>query len=321
VKAEPGGYVAIDRTWKSGDEVALELPMRISVRTWHANNSGVSVYRGPLTYSVSIGEKWVRYGGTDAWPSYEVLPTRPWNYGLVLNPDDPAGSFKVVRRDGPVASQPFTPDTAPVELVAKARLITNWRLERGLCPTLQKSPIKAAEPVTEVRLIPMGCARLRLAAFPVIGNGPDAHEWEAPPPPRHEASHCWSNDTIDACSDGQLPKGSNDQSIPRFTWWDHLGTEEWITYRLDPPRQVSECEVYWFDDTGAGMCRVPESWQLFWRDGEEWKPVEGASAYDTTADQFNKVTFAPVTTTELKIVVKLQKGFSGGILEWRVGPG
>jgi len=320
VEAEPGGYVAIDRTWKSGDQVALDLPMRISVRAWPTNNDAVSVHRGPLAYSLRIGEKWVRYGGTDAWPAYEVLPTTPWNCGLVLSADDPAGSFEVVRRDGPVPSQPFTPDTAPVELIAKARLIPNWRLERGLCPTLQKSPIKSAEPVTEIRLIPMGCARLRLAAFPVIGDGPDGREWEAPPPPRHEVSHCWSNDTVDACSDGQLPKSSNDQSIPRFTWWDHLGTEEWITYRLGKPRQVSECEVYWFDDTGVGMCRVPESWQLLWRDGKEWKPIESASAYGTRLDQFSKVTFSPVTTTELKIMVRLQKGFSGGILEWRVGP-
>ena len=320
VKADPGGYVVIDRAWHDTDRVALELPMRITVRTWTENNGAVSVHRGPLAFSVKIGEKWVRYGGTDAWPAYEVLPTTPWNYGLVLGAEGPAKSFSLVRKEGPIPPQPFTPEAAPIELVARAKPIPNWRLVRGLCPPLQKSPIKSEEPVTEIRLIPMGCARLRISAFPVIGEGPGAREWEPPPPPRHEASYSCPWDMIDAVSDGAAPKSSNDTSLPRFTWWDHRGTEEWISYRFDKPREVSECEVYWFDDTGGGGCRVPASWQLFRREGDQWKPVEGASEYGARRDQFNKVTFNPVTTTELKITVKLQPEFSGGILEWRVGP-
>jgi hypothetical protein len=171
--------------------------------------------------------------------------------------------------------------------------------------------------VEEIALIPIGCARLRISAFPVIGDGPEAREWQAPPPPRHEASHCWGNDTVDACSDGREPQGSNDQSIPRFTWWDHRGSEEWITWRLGEARSVSECQVYWFDDTGAGMCRVPESWSLFYKDGDEWKPVETQGGLGCAPDAYNRVAFSPVTTSELRIVVQLQPEFSGGILEWK----
>jgi hypothetical protein len=84
---------------------------------------------------------------------------------------------------------------------------------------------------------------------------------------------------------------------------------------------VSEIAVYWFDDTGRGSCRVPASWRLLWRDGKEWRPVKltGQSRYGTALDCFNKVTFEPVTTPELKLEVKLKAGFSGGILEWTVG--
>jgi hypothetical protein len=310
-------YFVIERDWADGDTVELTLPMDIEVRTWAESAGAVSIHRGPLTYSLRIGERWERYGGTDAWPAYEVFPTTPWNYGLLSSP---AGTFEVVRKEGALPEQPFTVDAAPIELHAKGKRIPNWQLERGLCPVLQQSPIKSDEAVEDITLIPMGCARLRISAFPVIGDGPDAHEWQAPPPPRHLASHCNSNDTVDACSDGRLPQNSNDQSIPRFTWWDHRGTEEWITWRFDAPRTVSECEVYWFDDTGVGACRVPESWALLYRDGDEWKPVKAAGEYGVARDAFNKVTFGPVTTTELKITVKLQGDWSGGILEWRVGP-
>ena len=192
-------------------------------------------------------------------------------------------------------------------------------MEAGLVGSLQDSPVRSDEPVAEITLIPMGCARLRISAFPTIGEGADAHVWKEPPPPP-TASHCFAGDTVHALNDGLLPKNSNDHSIPRFTWWDHRGTEEWITYRFDAPRTVSACELYWFDDTGVGQCRVPASWSLFYKEGDDWKPVAGAGDYGCAPDTFSKVTFAPVTTTELKIAVKLKPDFSGGILEWKLGP-
>jgi hypothetical protein len=99
-----------------------------------------------------------------------------------------------------------------------------------------------------------------------------------------------------------------------------LGTVEWVQYDFAKPREVSSAEVYWFDDTGRGACRVPQSWRLLYKDGDAWKPVEGASEYGVKADQFNKVTFTAVKTTGLRLEAQLQKDFSGGILEWRVGP-
>src|SRR5204862_5600608 len=122
--------------------------------------------------------------------------------------------------------------------------------------------------------------------------------------------------------DGILPKASNDQSVPLFTFWSHRGTTEWVTYSFGKPRRVSECSVYWFDDTGVGQCRVPASWKLYYKgpDGFSWRPVKGAGPMGTVADTMNAVRFEAVTTAALKLEVKLQDGFSGGILEWAVGP-
>jgi hypothetical protein len=317
VQPKPSSYIVVDRVWRDGDKVALHLPMEIAIRTWTENSNSVSVDRGPLTYSLKIGEKWVQYGGDDKWPAYEVYPTTPWNYGLLLDKDNPARSFTVVERDGPNAGQPFTLEAAPIMIRAKGKRIPEWQLVEGLVDTLQPSPVRSQEPIEDLTLIPMGCARLRISAFPVIGDGPDAHTWTAPPPQRHEASH--GEGSLRAISDGVEPHSSNDQGVPRFTWWDHRGTEEWVTYIFPQERTVSECEVYWFDDTGTGECRVPASWKLLWKDGDEWSPVSGASEYPTARDRYNKVTFDPVMATGLKLVVQLQPEFSGGILEWRVG--
>jgi hypothetical protein len=41
------------------------------------------------------------------WPEWEVFPDSPWNYGLVLDAHDPAKSFRLERKPGPLAAQPF----------------------------------------------------------------------------------------------------------------------------------------------------------------------------------------------------------------------
>ena len=132
------------------------------------------------------------------------------------------------------------------------------------------------------------------------------------------ASHCWEMDSPEACFDGKEPRSSNDQSIPRFTWWDHKGSTEWIMRPFEKPTRVSAAAVYWFDDTGNGGCRVPQSWRLLYQDGKEWKPVSGASDYGTSQNEYNHVTFSPVTTTALRIEAQLKPDFSGGILNWKV---
>lgn len=320
VQAGPLSYVVLTREWKAGDAVRLRLPMSVAVRTWERNHNAVSVDYGPLTFSLKIGEDWRRYGAREDWPEWEVLPTTPWNYGLELDPQDPARSFEVVRRAGPLPAQPFTPETVPLAIRARGRRIPEWSCDgTGLVGKLQPSPVRSDEPVEDLTLIPMGAARLRVTAFPVIGRSPDARKWEPlPPPPR--ASHCFASDTTEALCDGILPRSSGDQNIPRFTWWDHRGTEEWVEYEFPRPREVSAVEVYWFDDTGAGQCRVPASWTVLYRDGEAWKPVETAETGGTARDTFNALSFKPVMTRGLRLAVRLQEGFSGGILEWLVKP-
>jgi hypothetical protein len=140
---------------------------------------------------------------------------------------------------------------------------------------------------------------------------------------RIRASHVNPTDTLETLMDGDVPKSSKDRAIRRMTWWDHRGSTEWVSYQTARPRTLTGAEVYWFDDTGIGACRVPVQWRLLWRDGDGWKPVKllPGESYQTALDQFNKVSFEPVTARELRLEVKLKPDFSGGILKWRVTEG
>ncbi len=145
-----------------------------------------------------------------------------------------------------------------------------------------------------------------------------------PPPPttaskaQASASHCWHLDTVDALNDQRMPESSDDEEVPRFTWWDHRGTTEWAQYDLAKPTTVSSVSVYWFDDTGHGQCRVPASWRLLARDGSVWKPVSTKQAPGIAKDRANRLFFEPITTEALRIEAQLQPDVSGGILEWTV---
>ena len=193
VKAESGKYLRINRSWNDGDEINLVLPKKLKVRTWENNHNSLSVDYGPLTFSLKIGEKYIRKesdetaigdskwqkdADTQNWPSFEIHPTTPWNYGLVLDPNNLIASFSMEMKPWPKDNYPFTVDAAPMILKAKGKRIPAWKIdEYGLAGELKDSPVQSNEAVEIIELIPMGAARLRISAFPVIGEGSEASDW------------------------------------------------------------------------------------------------------------------------------------------------
>jgi DUF1680 family protein len=133
------------------------------------------------------------------------------------------------------------------------------------------------------------------------------------------ASHCFDRDTVAALNDRLEPADSSDAGIPRFTWWPKKGDEQWVQYDFDKPRRISAVEVYWFDDARhGGGCKPPAAWKLQVKKGDSWADANGASAYATDDDRFNRVSFEPTETTSIRIIARLAEGFSAGILEWKI---
>ena len=183
VNAVPGNYIKLVNTWKNGDVIALQLPMPIKVKTWEKNKNSVSVNYGPLTFSLKIAENyvkknskvdvqgdagWQKTADPTKWPAYDIYAASPWNYGLLLN-KDAATSFEVIKKSWPKDDNPFTNTNAPIQLIVKGKQITSWTIDQyGLCAVLPPSPVVSDQPEKTLTLVPMGGARLRISAFPVV---------------------------------------------------------------------------------------------------------------------------------------------------------
>lgn len=183
---KPGSYAKIARTWKDGDQVSLVLPMQLKVNNWEKNKNSVSLNHGPLTYSLKIKEnfvkkdskasaigdsKWQETADPDKWPSFEILPASPWNYGLLFDQGKLEDSFKIEYKEWPKDDFPFSQENVPVSIKAKGKRLPAWTIDQyGLTGVLPQSPVQSDSPEEDITLIPMGAARLRIAAFPVLNN-------------------------------------------------------------------------------------------------------------------------------------------------------
>ncbi len=121
-----------------------------------------------------------------------------------------------------------------------------------------------------------------------------------------------------ALNDQYDPQDSKDSSFPYLHWWPKKDTTEFVQYDFDKPYTVSESKVYWFDDGPWGGCRIPASYKLYYQKDGQWVEVKNTIPYEIAKDKYNVLSFEPVTTTALKLVVQLPVDNSAGIHEWAV---
>jgi len=281
------GYGTLRGEWQSGDAVELDLPMpvrRVAAHEEVVDDRGrVAIERGPVVYCIE---------GAD-------------HGGRVLN---------LVLPDEAELSPEHRADLLGGVTVLRGQAQEAYRTEGG---EVQAKP-------AALTMIPYYAWCHRGANEMAVWLPKTVDLAQVPLPPtlasssRASSSYCWPPDSVAAVNDQAEPADSNDHSIPRLTWWDHKGNAEWLQYDFDRPTKVEAVEVYWFDDSGRGGCRVPESWRLLYRDGEQWKPVETQDSLGVEKDRYNVVRVAPVTTAGLRIELQLQPQFSGGVLEWKV---
>lgn len=147
---------------------------------------------------------------------------------------------------------------------------------------------------------------------------PYKHDIALPTPKETIASKAYGKSSY-GINDQWEPKSSSDISKPYQYWWLKKGVEVELEYVFEKEENVSKVQVYWlsFDHYDVEY-RVPESWKLFYKAGEEWKEVETSDYYTTLKDCYNNLVFKDVKTTGLKIVAQLQNDKSGGVIEWKV---
>jgi DUF1680 family protein len=165
-----GSYIIIDRLWVNNDVIKFTIPLELTTKTWTANKNSVSIYYGPLTFSLGISEQYMRIGGTDDWPEYQVIAKSNWNYGLVLS-DTKQWSIKRRTKKKNNSNNIFTQENIPINLDVRARRIPEWVADRqNVVGLLPQSPVQSQQPDETITLIPMGAARLRISAFPSIAK-------------------------------------------------------------------------------------------------------------------------------------------------------
>ena len=187
---QAGGWLTL-RDVRAG--AVLDLSMKAEC-TWreYPRNGGLSVERGPLTYSLAIEPQVACVPrpsfkkGADGilWPEPpspelaakrdKMTEMRPkegtkWNYAL-----DRTATLEY--RTLPFATDCFRYAAAPAEILVKGRLLPEWTLQDNQPAELQDSPAYTEAPLETLRFIPMCCARLHVTVFPaattdaVFGN-------------------------------------------------------------------------------------------------------------------------------------------------------
>jgi DUF1680 family protein len=296
VAADGGDYATIQRNWKKGDVIEIDFPMnvrRIVANDNAEDNRGkVALERGPIVFCLegsdqADGKVFNKYilNSANISARYDASML---NGVMTLS-----GDAKELQQDGTVKDVRF-----------RAIPYSTWN-NRGP----QQMEIWVANTPTKAVATPLPTIASKAQTF--SNRGPIQND-----APETAPVDSWAG----GVNDQWEPKRSSDISKPYHYWWLKQGTTEAISYQFDKEYDVSNVQVYWLEfDHYDGDFRTPESWALYYKDANgEWQEVEGHSPYTVQKDCYNSVDFKPVRTTGLKILAKLRKGESGGVLEWKV---
>lgn len=171
-KEKGGQVVVINRTWKTGDVLTLQLPMDVFTSNWGGNSRAVE--RGPLVYALKLEERWEKETEEKEGDYFSVYPKGEWNYGLVQTAiKEPVQNVTVTQVKPVGANFTWNLAHATIELKAPAKKIPDWKIVNDVAP----QPVTARDGLymgkvekeeEQITLVPIGCTKVRIVAFPVV---------------------------------------------------------------------------------------------------------------------------------------------------------
>lgn len=283
------GYLVLRREWRPGDEVELRLNMPVRRVLGHpkiaATRGQVALERGPTVYAFE--------GVDNDGRVFDIVLPGSERVEARFRPDLLTGVM-VLEIDGAqraVRTESGGRTTVPTRLMAIP--YATWA-NRGLSP------------------MTVWVAREPAVARP--GPRP-THATRA----RLSASFARSGMSLEPVRDQLYPADYPDGQARQFDFWPRRGSTEWIQYEFEEPVRVGAVVVSWFDDTGTGECRLPESWRVLYLGADgQWHPVRTPEEYVVRKADPVRVRFEPVETRALRLEVRLSQGYSAGVYEWEV---
>jgi DUF1680 family protein len=280
------GYARLKRVWSPGDVIELVLPMPIQRLVAHdsvrADRGRVALQRGPIVFCAE-------------WPDQPDGHVRH-----LLLPDEAAlqtefrsdllNGVQVIR--GQVVAHRVGEDDLTIEKTTRDFLAIPYHTWAHRSSGEMAVWLPREESVVQPLAPPTLASLSRVSAS--FGRNPQA------------------------VNDQLLPESSIDHEVPFYHSWPHKETTEWIQYDFPREAEVSSAEVYWFDDTGIGECRLPRSWRILCLQGRQWLPVHTTDGFGVQKDAFNKVSFEAVRTSALRLEFQSQAQYASGVHEWRV---
>jgi len=279
------GYAVVKRSWKKGDKVTIDLPMKVEEIKANgqvkADKDRLAFQRGPIVYcleGIDQGDSTVQSIVVDTTAAVQA----------VYKPEKLNGITELVTRGYLATKDPAEPKK---EETLTAIPYYSWN-NRGSGEMEVWVPYKAdaAKPKPE----PTIASKARVSGS------------------------IRSKLMLKALNDQYDPQDSKDQSTNYLHWWPMKDTTEWVQYDFDKPYTISSSKVYWYDDKPWGGCDLPASWELLYKKDGEWVPVKATTPYEIAKDKYDTVEFEPVNTTALRMVVRLPKNDASGIHEWIV---
>jgi DUF1680 family protein len=173
VEIEGGSQIiSINRKWANQDQIVINFPMEVTTSNWGCNSTAIE--RGPLVYALKLKERWEKGKDEKEGDYFSVFPESEWNFGLVQDAvKNPKEKIKVAEIGNAGADFVWNLAHAPIEIYVPGKQIPAWKAVEGVAyqPQTARDGVykgKVSDKTTQLTLVPIGCTKVRIVAFPVV---------------------------------------------------------------------------------------------------------------------------------------------------------